>query len=107
MIDNSGFYQLSGLTAGNYTVIPQKTGDSNGINSQDAAHIQQYLVGLISFTANQSVAADVNNVRVSEVVVGNNYFLNAASKQYQFVMPIQTVNVNNELTDIDFTAQRC
>jgi hypothetical protein len=59
--DVSGNYQLSGLTAGaNYTITAAKSGDVNGINSLDVSRIQQYLVGLTTFTPNQLLAADVD-----------------------------------------------
>ena len=84
MSDDSGFYQLSGLSAGNYTVTPQKTGDSNGINSQDAARIQQYLVGLIGFTANQLAAADVDDNGIVNSV--------DAARIQQYLVGIQSNN---------------
>lgn len=59
--DASGFYQLSGLANGeSCTVTPSKTGDINGINSLDAARIQQHLVGLTTLTPNQLLAADTD-----------------------------------------------
>jgi hypothetical protein len=59
--DLSGNYQLNGLIAGgSYTVTPSKTGDLSGINSLDVSRIQQYLVGLITLTPNQLLAADVD-----------------------------------------------
>ena len=79
--DASGFYRLPGLSAGTYTVTAQKNDELVGINSQDAARIQQYLVGLTNFTENQLAAADVDNngivnsvdaARIQQYVVGIN-----------------------------------
>jgi hypothetical protein len=58
--DSLGAYSLSGLSGSNYTVTPTKTGDVNGIDSLDAARIQQHLVGLITLTPNQLIAADTD-----------------------------------------------
>ncbi|HEX8638679.1 MAG TPA: M12 family metallo-peptidase, partial [Pyrinomonadaceae bacterium] len=59
--NSSGNYQLTGIVAGgNYTVTPSKNGDVSAINSLDATRIQQYLVGQISLTPNQLLAADVD-----------------------------------------------
>jgi hypothetical protein len=59
--DGTGSYQLNGLGTGNYTVTLAKTGDVNSINSLDATRIQQHLVGLITLTPHQLIAADTNN----------------------------------------------
>jgi hypothetical protein len=57
----AGAYTLNGLiSGGNYTVTPSKTGEVKGINSLDATRIQQYLVGLITLTPNQLIAADTD-----------------------------------------------
>jgi hypothetical protein len=58
--DASGAYTLNGLGGGAYTVTPSKTGDVNGIESLDATRIQQHLVGLITLTPNQLIAADTD-----------------------------------------------
>jgi uncharacterized repeat protein (TIGR01451 family) len=55
-----GAYQLPNLLGGNYTVTPSKTGEVKGINSLDATRIQQHLVGLITLTPNQLIAADTD-----------------------------------------------
>jgi hypothetical protein len=84
--NSSGAYQLPGLTeSGNYTVTPTKTGDVNGIDSLDAARIQQYLVGLTTLTTNQLIAADVDN----NGVVNS---LDAARIQ-QYLVQISTPNI--------------
>lgn len=82
----SGAYQLSGLTAGgNYTVIPSKTGEVKGINSLDATRIQQHMVGLITLTPNQLIAADTDNS-------GTVNSLDATRIQ-QFLVGIQSPNI--------------
>jgi pectin methylesterase-like acyl-CoA thioesterase len=83
--DSSGAYSLNGLGAGAYTVTPSKTGDLNGIESLDAARIQQHLVGLITLTPNQLIAADVDN----NGVVNS---LDAARIQ-QYLVGIQSANI--------------
>ncbi|HEX8196462.1 MAG TPA: carboxypeptidase regulatory-like domain-containing protein [Pyrinomonadaceae bacterium] len=63
--DNSGFYQLSGLTmGGNYTVTPAKTGNVNGISTFDATLVLRHVAangqGPNALNANQILAADAN-----------------------------------------------
>ncbi|GEM_PF-1394303 len=59
--DLNGDYEVAGLGAGPYTVTPTKTNDVNGIAAFDAALIAQRVVNLITFTTNQTIAADVSN----------------------------------------------
>jgi uncharacterized repeat protein (TIGR01451 family) len=56
----AGAYQLSNLSGGNYTVTPSKTGEIKGINSLDATRIQQHLVGMMTLSVNQLIAADTD-----------------------------------------------
>jgi hypothetical protein len=63
--NDSGFYQLSGLTTGsNYTVAPSKTGNANGISPFDATlvlrHVAANGTGANALNANQQKAADGN-----------------------------------------------
>ncbi|HEX8568066.1 MAG TPA: dockerin type I repeat-containing protein, partial [Pyrinomonadaceae bacterium] len=63
--NNSGFYQISGLTAGgNYTVTPSKTGNINGISPFDATMILRHIAangsGPNALNANQRIAADTS-----------------------------------------------
>ena len=65
--DIMGNYDLSGFDAGAYTVTPSRTAQPclpagpNGIFSNDAALISQHVVGLITLTADQLIAADVSD----------------------------------------------
>jgi uncharacterized repeat protein (TIGR01451 family) len=62
--DSTGFYQLSGLNSGgNYTVIPAKTGNINGITPFDATLVLRCVAAGpgCTLTPNQLIAADVNN----------------------------------------------
>ena len=59
--DAGGLYEVSGLGAGPYVVTPTKTGDVNGISAFDAALVAQGVVGIITLTPNQTLAADVSN----------------------------------------------
>ncbi|MBS1793306.1 MAG: right-handed parallel beta-helix repeat-containing protein [Acidobacteria bacterium] len=58
--DLSGAYTLSGFGSGAYTVTPSKTGDVNGITSNDSAIIAQYVAGLTTLNPTQLIAADVS-----------------------------------------------
>ncbi|HEX9928309.1 MAG TPA: hypothetical protein VGB02_07240, partial [Pyrinomonadaceae bacterium] len=63
--NNSGFYQISGLTAGgNYTITPSKTGNINGISPFDATLILRCIAAgpaNCTLTENQKIAADTSN----------------------------------------------
>ncbi len=65
--DSMGNYALSGFGGGAYTVTPSRTAQPclpagpNGIFSNDAALISQHVVGLITLTSDQLIAADVSN----------------------------------------------
>ena len=58
--DSVGNYSLTGLGSGPYTLTPTKTGAANGISSQDAALVARSIVGLVTLTANQQIAADAS-----------------------------------------------
>ena len=60
LTDADGLYQITALGPGPYVVTPSKTGDVNGISAFDAALVAQKVVGVITFTPNQSLAADVS-----------------------------------------------
>jgi len=57
---SGGEYVLSGLPAGDYSVSPAKSDDTDGISAYDASLVLQHAVGLITLTSHQAVAADVN-----------------------------------------------
>ncbi|HMV87797.1 MAG TPA: putative Ig domain-containing protein [Blastocatellia bacterium] len=59
--DGAGFYLLSNLGGGAYTVTPTKTGGGNGISSFDASLLAQHVAGLITLTACQQTAGDASN----------------------------------------------
>jgi leucyl aminopeptidase len=59
--DAVGNYAFTVNPNENFTITLAKTGSVNGINSLDAARIQQYLVGLTTLSAAQSLAADTDN----------------------------------------------
>jgi len=58
--NSDGTYALTGLGGGPYVVTPEKTDDVNGITAFDAALVAQKVVGIITFTPNQSLSADVS-----------------------------------------------
>ncbi|MEN3333051.1 MAG: hypothetical protein V7641_2416, partial [Blastocatellia bacterium] len=60
--DLSGNYNLTGLTqGGNYTVVPSKSGDVNGIKAQDVGRLRRFVAALDAPTACQQTAGDTNN----------------------------------------------
>ena len=59
--DATGFYELNGLTPGFHGISVIKTDGQNGITSNDAARIANYVAFSTPFTTIQRVAADVSN----------------------------------------------
>lgn len=58
--DNDGGYQFLNLKSGSYTVLPQKSNDKQeAIDPYDASLILQAVVGLITLSPYQKIAADV------------------------------------------------
>jgi hypothetical protein len=91
--DSLGNYLLTGFGAGPYTITPTKTAQQcsppgpNGIFSNDASLISQHVVGLIIFTPDQLIAADVSGLHsissldaslVAQKVVGRCIGMNRA-----------------------------
>jgi hypothetical protein len=59
-----GQYSLSGFGGGSYTVSVSKTTGQNGITSNDAARIAQFVAGITTFNNIQKVVSDVSNNNV-------------------------------------------
>jgi len=60
--DLSGNYNLTGLTqGGNYSVVPSKATDVNGIKAQDIGRLRRFVAALDTPTACQQMASDANN----------------------------------------------
>lgn len=59
--DDAGFYELTGFSAGAYTVTPTKTSDVNGISALDASLVAQHVVGLTTLSSTQQIAGDTSN----------------------------------------------
>jgi hypothetical protein len=58
--DGSGAYGLNGLSASNWQLMPAKMGDTGGaVSTLDATFVQQNVLGLRNFNADQLVAGDV------------------------------------------------
>ena len=59
--DAAGLYTAAGLSAGTWTVQPQRQGgQGEGVSSLDAAYVLQSLVGMRSLNADQALACDVS-----------------------------------------------
>jgi hypothetical protein len=59
--DAAGFYTLSGMGSGPYTVTPSKTGGVNSaLSGLDSARVAQHVVGLITLNSTQLTVADVS-----------------------------------------------
>jgi hypothetical protein len=59
--DASGLFAFAALAAGNWQIVPQKSGDAgNAVSSLDAAYVLQSAVGLRVLSAEQQLACDVS-----------------------------------------------
>jgi len=58
--DSSGFYDISGILSGNYTLTPAKSDDINGITAYDAALVLRHVAELDSLIDEPAIAADVD-----------------------------------------------
>ncbi|MCK5920297.1 MAG: IPT/TIG domain-containing protein, partial [Methylococcales bacterium] len=57
---SDGAFAFTNLLTGNYILTPSKSDDANGISAYDASLVLQHSAGLLSLSAAQIVAADVN-----------------------------------------------
>ena len=58
---SGGTYAVSGVAAGNYTMVPSKSGDTGGISAYDASLVLQHAAGSASLTGAAATAADVDS----------------------------------------------
>jgi PKD repeat protein len=59
--NSTGVYTISNVLAGNYTLVPGKQDNANGISAYDASLVLQHIAGLSILTGYPANAADVNN----------------------------------------------
>ena len=58
---SGGTYAVSGVAAGNYTMVPSKSGDMGGISAYDASLVLQHDAGSAILTGAAATAADVDS----------------------------------------------
>ena len=58
--DGSGAYRIEGVLGGDYALTPSKDDDTEGISPYDASFALRHAAGIITLTAHQATAADVN-----------------------------------------------
>ena len=111
----SGQYSFAGIPTGAYTLTPSKNDDVAEITAYDASLVLQAATGLITLSANQRVAADVNrNGTVNSMDAS--YILEksvgllplpfpGAGRVWDFVPGQRTYSlINGDQTAQDFTA---
>ena len=59
--DALGAFGMSDIQSGSYILTAEKNGDVDEITSMDASLVLQRVVGMTGFTANQTIAADVDH----------------------------------------------
>ena len=57
---DSGAYEIGGVLGGDYALTPSKDDDTEGISPYDASFALRHAAGMITLTAHQAAAADVN-----------------------------------------------
>jgi hypothetical protein len=111
----NGQFSLTDIATGSYTLTPSKEGDIAEITAYDASLVLQKACGLISLSANQTIAADVNrNGSVNSMDAS--YILEAsvglrelpfpgAGRTWDFVPASRSYPlINGDLTGQNFTA---
>jgi len=112
---SNGSFALTSIPTGSYLLTPDKTNDVNGISAFDASMVLQKAAGLISLSADETRAADVNrNGTVS--AMDASYILEqavgiiqvpfpGAGRVWDFLPDQRTYSLlNTNLTGQDFTA---
>lgn len=61
MTDAAGFYQITDIAPGNYTINPTTNRPWGGVNSTDALLVMKHFVGITPLSGLKYKAADVNN----------------------------------------------
>jgi hypothetical protein len=115
--DLSGNYSLSGFGPGAYTVTPFKANENyispNGIFSNDASLVAQYVVGLATLNDTQRRAASVSGLPnissfdaslIAQWVVGISNPINQTGKWAFTLQTAPTPNVNSSLANQDYSA---
>ncbi len=111
----NGDFSVTSLPAGNYTLTPTKSDQANGITSYDASQVLQAAVGLITLSANQQKAADVNKsgsvsamdaAYILEKAAGlTDVPFPGAGKVWEFIPPDMTYQpLDTDKTGQNFTA---
>ncbi len=112
---SNGTFALTSVPTGSYLLTPAKTDEANGISAFDASMVLQKAAGLISLSADETRAADVNrNGTVS--AMDASYILEAAvgliqvpfpgaGRIWDFLPDQRTYSLlNTNLSGQDFTA---
>jgi hypothetical protein len=112
---SNGGFSLTSIPTGSYLLTPSKTNEANGISAYDASLVLQKAAGLISLSADETRAADVNRNGVVSAMDAS-YILEqavglipvpfpGAGRVWDFLPDQRTYSLlNANLTGQDFTA---
>lgn len=87
-------------TAANVSISGQVVGGKSGLSN--------VIVKLSGGNLTQPITAKTNNFgfyKFDNLPVGETYVLTVSSKKYVFTEPARTLNLLDEITDVDFTAE--
>ncbi len=105
---NSNFFQIGGFwTADQLVPTSALVSISGKVTTLNGNGIRNVIVTLTDTEGGvrTTVTGSFGIYRFTDVEAGHTYILTAQAKKYLFANPTQVVTVNDELTDIDFTAE--
>ncbi len=108
LTQNSNFFQIGGFwSPDQFGPTAALVSISGKVTTLNGSGIRNVIVTLTDTEGGvrTTVTGSFGIYRFTDVEVGHTYILTAHAKKYLFANPTQVVTTNDELTDIDFTAQ--
>jgi hypothetical protein len=107
-IQNSNFFLIGGFwTADRLAPTSASVSVSGKVTTFSGRGIRNVIVTLTDNEGNvrTTLTGSFGSFHFTDVEVGNTYILQVQAKKYSFPNPVQVVTVNDELTNMDFTAE--
>ena len=107
LTQNGDFFQIGGFwTADRLAPTAASVSIGGKVTTLNGVGIRSVIVTLTDSEGGirTAVTGSFGNYRFTEVEVGGIYVLEVKAKKYFFSNPVRIVSVNDELTELDFTA---
>lgn len=105
---NGSFFQIGGFwTAEQFAPTAALVSISGKITTLSGSGIRNVIVTLTDSEGGvrRVITGSFGNYRFTDVEVGRSYILTVKSRKYFFADPVRILTVNDELTNMDFTAE--